>query len=169
MAPANVARKDMSSDESDDDDDDDDDGDDDILPNHSIIRRLREELEAAKTGTATATAAAEAAKAELATMRALVQEKEQEMARMRAQSGTQVQVSTPSVQHSPFRSTAAVEEQKVDNIRKTYATIKRRFDMLHSVAVNLSTCTRSMEASTFGEFGQYLRQLRAVLEEDGGG
>lgn len=74
-------------------------------------------------------------------------------------------IPAPSI--SPFRSTVSVEEQKVDNIRKTYTKIKRRFDNLHSVAVKLSTCTKTMDLGSFGEFGHYVRQLRVALDEDG--
>jgi hypothetical protein len=59
------------------------------------------------------------------------------------------------------------EDQKAENLRRTYLKVKRRFDNLHSVCVNLATCTRSMDLSSFGEFGRYLDQLKAALEEDG--
>jgi chaperonin cofactor prefoldin len=64
-------------------------------------------------------------------------------------------------------STSSSQEMiKENNIRKTYAKVKRKFDNLHSIAVDLATCTRSMDMSSFGEFGSYLRQLKKALEED---
>ncbi|KAF2846015.1 hypothetical protein T440DRAFT_250445 [Plenodomus tracheiphilus IPT5] len=67
---------------------------------------------------------------------------------------------------SPFRSSASVDEQKNDGIRKTYVKIKMKYDSLHSLLINLETCTRSMDLSSFGEFGRIMRQLRAALEKD---
>ncbi|KAJ4365754.1 hypothetical protein N0V83_008374 [Neocucurbitaria cava] len=75
---------------------------------------------------------------------------------------------------SPHRSTlsptlssiSSDKEKKTDNIRKTYVMVKRRYDHLHKAANDLSTCTRSVDLSCFGEFGQNLKHLRSVLEED---
>ncbi|KAF9701506.1 hypothetical protein EKO04_000579 [Ascochyta lentis] len=64
-------------------------------------------------------------------------------------------------------STAFSAEQRLANMRKTYVTVKRRYDSLHAVASNLSTSTRSLDYGNFGEFGYYLRQLRGVLDESG--
>jgi hypothetical protein len=58
------------------------------------------------------------------------------------------------------------EARKLDNIRRTYTKVKRRYDSLHSVCVKLSTCTQSWDLSSFGEFGQLLRHLRQALDED---
>ena len=58
------------------------------------------------------------------------------------------------------------EERRVDNIGKTYIKVKRRLDKLHSVAMNLSLCTRSMDLSSFGDFGRYVRQLQDALDND---
>lgn len=68
---------------------------------------------------------------------------------------------------SPFRSTASVDEQKTEGVRRMYVKIKRKHDNLHSVLINLETCTRSMNLSSFGEFGRIMKQVRAALEEDG--
>lgn len=68
---------------------------------------------------------------------------------------------------APSSSISTDDEKKLDNIRKTYAKVKRRFDNLHSIAINITKCTRSMDLSSFGEFGQYLRKLKAALDEDG--
>lgn len=62
--------------------------------------------------------------------------------------------------------TTSNEEKKADNIRNTYAKVKRRYDDLHKVASDLSTCTRSIDLNGFGEFGHYLKQLRTALEQD---
>lgn len=58
------------------------------------------------------------------------------------------------------------EERKEENIRKTYIRVKRRFDNLHAAAGDLTNCTRGMDLSSFGQFGQYLRQLKRALDED---
>jgi hypothetical protein len=71
-----------------------------------------------------------------------------------------------SSQDAKASTSSSQEIIKENNIRKTYTKVKRRFDSLHSIAVDLITCTRSMDTSSFGEFGRYLRQLKKVLEED---
>ncbi|KZM22662.1 uncharacterized protein EKO05_0009728 [Ascochyta rabiei] len=58
-------------------------------------------------------------------------------------------------------------EQRLANVRKTYVTVKRRYDSLRAVAINLSTTTRSWDYRNLGELGHYLRQMRAVLDESG--
>ncbi|KAH9880143.1 hypothetical protein J1614_002169 [Plenodomus biglobosus] len=68
---------------------------------------------------------------------------------------------------SPFRSIGPVDEQKNEGIRRTYVKIKRKYDILHSVLKSLETCTRSMDLSSFGEFGRCMRLVRSALEEDG--
>jgi hypothetical protein len=80
---------------------------------------------------------------------------------------------TPSFQNratlSPApssNSSSSEEEKKVENIRKTFMAVKKRFDNLHAVSNNIARCTRSMDLSSFGEFGQYVRQLKKVLEDD---
>lgn len=55
------------------------------------------------------------------------------------------------------------EETKENNVRKMYMKTKRQYDVLHAVCSNLVTCTRSIELSSFGEFGGYVRQLRDCL------
>lgn len=76
--------------------------------------------------------------------------------------------SSPSLSLSPLQSTSASDaELRLVNIRKTYITVKKRYDNLHSVASNISTATRSWDYGSFGEFGQYLRQLKTALDENG--
>lgn len=66
-------------------------------------------------------------------------------------------------------SSAAGEDKKEDNVRKMYIKTKRQHDILQAVANDLATCTRSMDLSSFGEFGRYMKKLRGALEiEDGG-
>ncbi|OSS52650.1 hypothetical protein B5807_02976 [Epicoccum nigrum] len=57
-------------------------------------------------------------------------------------------------------------EQRLANMRKTYIAIKKKHDMLSSVATGLASATRGWDYGNFGEFGGYLRQLGAVLGED---
>ncbi|KAH6637670.1 hypothetical protein C7974DRAFT_450665 [Boeremia exigua] len=69
---------------------------------------------------------------------------------------------------SPVYSNASAvsdQEQKLRNIRKTYITVKKKYDHLCSIARNISTATRSWNYSNFGEFGQYLKQLKVELGE----
>jgi hypothetical protein len=70
----------------------------------------------------------------------------------------------------PLLSSSANEDKREDNVRKMYIKTKRQYDILRSVANDVATCTRSMDLSSFGEFGKYMRKLRASLnpEEDGG-
>lgn len=76
--------------------------------------------------------------------------------------------SSPSPSLSSSQSTSASDaELRLVNIRKTYITVKKRYDNLHSVASNISTATRSWDYGSFGEFGQYLRQLKTALDENG--
>ncbi|KAF1843802.1 uncharacterized protein K460DRAFT_397022 [Cucurbitaria berberidis CBS 394.84] len=67
---------------------------------------------------------------------------------------------------APSSSACSNEEKKTENIRRTYVKVKRRFDHLHKAANDLATCTWSIDVSNFGEFGQYLKQLRTALDED---
>ncbi|KAF2827678.1 hypothetical protein CC86DRAFT_349360 [Ophiobolus disseminans] len=66
---------------------------------------------------------------------------------------------------APFQSSTD-EDKREDNVRKMYIKTKRQYDILHSVANNLVTCTRSMDLSSFGEFGMYVKKLRASLDVD---
>jgi hypothetical protein len=52
-------------------------------------------------------------------------------------------------------------------VRKMYIKVKRQYDILHSVANDLAICTRSMDLSSFGEFGTYMNKLRNSLDMDG--
>ncbi|KAJ4384728.1 hypothetical protein N0V86_000330 [Didymella sp. IMI 355093] len=68
---------------------------------------------------------------------------------------------------SSSQSTSASDtELRLVNVRKTYITVKKRYDNLHSVASNISTATRSWDYDSFGEFGTYLRQLKMALDEN---
>ena len=58
------------------------------------------------------------------------------------------------------------ESPKEDNIRKVYTKTKRRFDSLHSVAMQLVHCTRTIDLIAWGEFGRCLGKLREILNED---
>jgi hypothetical protein len=81
-----------------------------------------------------------------------------------AQSARSLSTSSPVPSLSSFTN----DEKREDNVRKMYIKTKRQYDILHSVANDLATCTRSMDLSSFGEFGKYLRKLRASLDvEDG--
>lgn len=79
---------------------------------------------------------------------------------------------TPSRNHqtlSPASSQSSTDEEKrEDNVRKMYIKTKRQYDILHSVANNLVTCTRSVDLSSFGEFGMYMKKLRSALDVDDG-
>lgn len=63
-------------------------------------------------------------------------------------------------------STSTEEERKMNNIRKTYTSVKLKFDRLRSIAKKLTLCTQSMDLSSFGEFGGHLKRLREALEEE---
>ncbi|OAL54977.1 hypothetical protein IQ07DRAFT_596415 [Pyrenochaeta sp. DS3sAY3a] len=67
----------------------------------------------------------------------------------------------------PYMSSSFEDGNPDSNIRQMYVRIKRRFDRLHKSAVDLKVSTQSMDLNKFGEFGQQLKQLKAVLEEDG--
>lgn len=79
--------------------------------------------------------------------------------------------STPSPRSdSPAHSLSSAQSDadiRLANIRKTYITVKRRYDNLHSIAANISTVTQSWDHGSFGEFGSYLRQLKTALDENG--
>lgn len=71
---------------------------------------------------------------------------------------------------SPVPSVNSSEEDKRDdNVRKMYIKTKRQHDVLHSAAKDLITCTRTMDLSSFGEFGKYMRKLRTCLETEDSG
>lgn len=59
-------------------------------------------------------------------------------------------------------------EQRLANMRKTYVAIKKKHDMLASVASNLASATRGWDYANFGEFGAYLRQLGGMMGEGEG-
>jgi len=68
---------------------------------------------------------------------------------------------------APSQSSASFDGQiKSDNIRKTYIKVKRRYNTLRSAADDLSTTTRNMDLTSFGEFGSCLRRLKLAMDED---
>jgi DNA repair exonuclease SbcCD ATPase subunit len=73
----------------------------------------------------------------------------------------------PTLSPVPSSSSSTDEEKREENVRKMYIKVKRQYDILHSVANDLATCTRSMDLSSFGEFGSYMRKLRNSLDMDG--
>jgi regulator of replication initiation timing len=76
--------------------------------------------------------------------------------------------SSPAPSLSSLQSASLSDNDvKLANVRKTYITVKKRYDNLHSVASNISTATRPWDYSNFGEFGAYLRQLKTALDENG--
>jgi hypothetical protein len=66
-------------------------------------------------------------------------------------------------------SSSASDDKKDDNVRKMYIKTKRQHDILQAVANDLMSCTRSMDLSSFGEFGRYMKKLKGALEADDGG
>jgi hypothetical protein len=58
------------------------------------------------------------------------------------------------------------EDRREDNVRKIYIKTKRQYDVLLAVANNLITCTRAMDLTCFGEFGNYMVKLRKAIEGD---
>lgn len=56
-------------------------------------------------------------------------------------------------------------EAKVENVRKVYLKVKKKYDLLYSIAKKLCATTRGMNLGSFGEFGANTRQLRTALEE----
>jgi hypothetical protein len=61
----------------------------------------------------------------------------------------------------PSQSPSMDEERKEDNVRKSYVRVKRQYDILRAAAKDLSECTRSLDLSSFSEFGRYMERLRA--------
>lgn len=91
-----------------------------------------------------------------------------ENAALRASSLSQYAERRSSASPAPSQSSSVSnQEQRLVNIRKTYIAVKKRYDNLHSVATNISTATRSWDYANFGEFGQYLGQLKTALDENG--
>jgi hypothetical protein len=73
----------------------------------------------------------------------------------------------PTLSPVPSSSSYTDEETRDENVRKMYIKVKRQYDILHSVANELAVCTRSIDLSSFGEFGTYMRKLRNSLDTDG--
>ncbi|KAH7095214.1 hypothetical protein FB567DRAFT_511999 [Paraphoma chrysanthemicola] len=73
----------------------------------------------------------------------------------------------PTLSPVPSQSSASTDEDKrEDNVRIMFVRTKRQYDILFSVANNLAICTRSMDLSSFGDFGRHLKRLRTTLETD---
>ena len=53
---------------------------------------------------------------------------------------------------------------KDQNIRKTYAKVKGKYDTLFGKARHILVTTKGMELSAFGEFGKAVRELRKEVE-----
>lgn len=68
----------------------------------------------------------------------------------------------------PSQSSSTDEEWRVDNIRKVYSKIRLQYDILHSAANSLASCSRTMDLSSFGEFGKCMKKLRNALESENG-
>ncbi|KAJ4334768.1 hypothetical protein N0V95_009082 [Ascochyta clinopodiicola] len=92
-----------------------------------------------------------------------------ENAALKAVSSSQImERSDVSASPAPSQSpTTSHFEQRLANVRKTYVTVKRRYDSLYAVATNVSTTTRSWDYGNFGEVGHHLQQMNAVMDEIG--
>jgi hypothetical protein len=66
----------------------------------------------------------------------------------------------------PSQSSSTDEERKEDNVRISYIKVKRQYDILRAAAKDLSECTRTLDLGNFGDFGRYMKRLRASLEGD---
>jgi hypothetical protein len=64
----------------------------------------------------------------------------------------------------PSQSSSTDDDKRESNVRKMFVRTKRQYDVLLSVASNLVICTRSMDLSSFGEFGRYMKKLRSTLD-----
>lgn len=111
--------------------------------------------------TAAAAAAAEAALEQVSTLQATNAALTKELESLK-----EAKRSTLSPAPSSSCGSCSTEDQlRENNVRKIYLKVKRRYDHLQSVAVNLNTCTRGMDLTSFGEFGAYLKQLKVALDE----
>ena len=91
---------------------------------------------------------------------------------LRSTQSTQTSFPTPSTTSTSTstrdRDQVPDYEQRLANMRKTYVAIKKKHDVLASVASNLASATRGWDYASFGEFGGYLRQLGRVMGEEVG-
>lgn len=58
------------------------------------------------------------------------------------------------------------DQQKADNLKRNYLNLNERNSRLKSAAEKLTNCTKGMDLTSFGEFGIYLRQMKAVMDGD---
>ncbi|KAF1956533.1 hypothetical protein CC80DRAFT_504372 [Byssothecium circinans] len=71
------------------------------------------------------------------------------------------------IPRTPSPSAASSDSQTRDeNLRKTFITVKRKYDNLHSTCENISTATRGMDLSSFGEFGRYVKTMRSTMNDE---
>ncbi|KAF2025037.1 hypothetical protein EK21DRAFT_117172 [Setomelanomma holmii] len=74
--------------------------------------------------------------------------------------------SVPTLSPVPSLLPSTDDDRRDDNIRKMFIKTKRQYDVLYSAASNVAACTRSLDVSSFGDFGRYSKKLRVVLEID---
>jgi len=58
------------------------------------------------------------------------------------------------------------DQQKAENLKRSYLTLNERNSRLKSAAEKLTNCTKGMDLTSFGEFGKYLRQMKTVMDND---
>ncbi|KAF2175582.1 hypothetical protein K469DRAFT_702102 [Zopfia rhizophila CBS 207.26] len=66
---------------------------------------------------------------------------------------------------SPSLSFENSGQSRIENVKKTYITIKMRYDNLYKIGKDISTVTRGLQFSAFGELGALLRRLKGAIEE----
>jgi hypothetical protein len=63
------------------------------------------------------------------------------------------------------------ELSRLRNVKRTYLSVKKKYDTIFAIAKDLTAASRGMKLEYFGEFGGYVRQLNRLVEtngEDGG-
>lgn len=131
---------------------------------HSLVEKDREAIrKAAETAKET-----EPLAEQITALQRQITDLKDENTALKTASASQITESRLSATPTPSQSSTVCDtEQRLMNMRKTYVTVKRRYDILHSIAVNISATTRSWDHVSFGEFGQYLRRLNTALDENG--
>ncbi|KAH7138041.1 hypothetical protein B0J11DRAFT_500288 [Dendryphion nanum] len=77
---------------------------------------------------------------------------------------------TPFTSHLSSASAPLTSEAlRVENVRKTYITVKKKYDNLHSISRNILECARSMHLANWGEFGANIRKLKDIVDDTGAG